>query len=128
MTTSVHKIYVDSSPKGQVRWFDETTGEIGKHRLGKGRSVHEAELSAVAKALEDALSKVDEGDKLELYCDREVVVKQLNHEAGISEKQVLALTDKIWSMSYRAKHDKRIDVRFLWVSRKKNPAGKMLGV
>ena len=124
----VQRVYVDSSPKGEVRWFNETTGQIGRHRVGKGRSVHEAELFALTKALEDVLPKMGNDDKLELYCDREVVVKQLNHQAGIRDKSVLRMTDKIWNLAYKVKEESKIEVKFLWVSRKKNPAGKMLGV
>ncbi len=124
----IQRIYVDSSPKGETRWFNETTREIGKHRLGKGKNVHEAELSAVLTAAEDVLPKVAKDDTVELFSDREVVVRQLNHEAGIKEKAVLKMADKIWGLAYRAKQEKGVEVRFLWVSRKKNPAGKMLGV
>ena len=90
--------------------------------------MHEAELFALTKALEDVLPKMGNDDKLELYCDREVVVKQLNHQAGIRDKSVLRMTDKIWNLAYKVKEESKIEVKFLWVSRKKNPAGKMLGV
>ncbi len=72
--------------------------------------------------------KLGERESLELYCDREVVVNQLNHKAGIKEKAILKMADKVWNIAYQARQEKEIEVRFLWVSRKENPAGKMLGV
>jgi len=125
---SLHKIYVDSSPKGEVRWYNSTTGEIGKHKMGKGKGVHEAEFLAVQRALEDTLKRLREKEAVEIYCDRKVVVDQLNHIAGIKETAVLEMADKVWNMAYRANHDRGIDIKFQWVSRKVNPAGKMLGV
>jgi ribonuclease HI len=124
----LHQVYVDSSPKGELRWIDRATNEIGKHRIGKGKAVHEAEFQAVMIALDDVLKRLSEKETVELYCDRQVVVNQLNHEAGIKEKTILKMADKIWKLALQARKEKEIEVRFLWVSRKKNPAGKMLGV
>jgi ribonuclease HI len=103
------------------------TNEIGRHRIGKGKEVHEAEFLAVVKALDDLLKKLGAKEMVDLYCDRRVVVDQLNHKAGIKEKTILKLADKVWNLSSQARKEKEIEVRFLWVSRKENPAGKMLG-
>jgi len=125
----LHQIYVDSSPeKGELRWIDKTTGEIGRHKIRKGRGVHEAEFLAIVRALTDIMSKLQEGDGVDLYSDRQVVVNQLNHIAGIREKAILKMADVVWATAFRAKQEKGIEVRFLWASRKNNPAGKMLGV
>jgi len=125
----LHQVYVDSSPeKGELRWMDKITGEIGRHRIGKGKGVHEAEFLAIVRALDDIMSKLQEGDGVELYSDRQVVVNQLNHIAGIKEKAILKMADGAWATAFRAKQEKRIEVKFLWTSRKNNPAGKMLGV
>ncbi len=125
---SVNRIYVDSSPKGEARWYNPTTGEIGKHRISREKSVHEAEYLTIVRALEDNLEKFSSEDRVEIYCDRETVIRQLNHEAGIKEKPVLRLADRAWSIAYKSKQEKNIETKFLWVSRKNNPAGKMLGV
>ena len=63
---SLHKIYVDSSPKGEVRWYNSTTGEIGKHKMGKGKGVHEAEFLAVQRTLEDTLKRLREKEAVEI--------------------------------------------------------------
>ena len=123
----LHQVYVDSSPKGEVRWIDRATNEIGRHRIGKGKNVHEAEFQALMISLSDVLKRLGEKEMVELYCDRQVVVNQLNHKAGIKEKTILRLADKVWNLAFQARQEKEIEVRFLWVSRKGNPAGKMLG-
>ena len=111
-----------------MRWMDKSTGEIGRHKIRKGKSVHEAEFLAVLRAVEDVLPKLGEKEGLELYSDREVVVSQLNHKAGVRHKVILKMADRVWSLIFQAKQERGIDVKFLWVSRKTNPAGKMLGV
>jgi ribonuclease HI len=123
----LNKIYTDSS-NDETRWYNPTSGEIRRHRIAKERSVHETEYLAIIRVLEDSLEKFSSGDEMEIYCDRETVVKQLNHVAGIKEKQVRKLADRAWSLAYRFKQDKKIETKFLWVSRKNNPTGKMLGV
>ncbi len=111
-----------------MRWFDRATNEIGRHRIGKERDVHEAEFLAVMMALDDILRRLGEREMVELYCDRQVVVNQLNHKAGIKEKTILKIADKVWNLAFQARKEKEIEVKFLWVSRKDNPAGKMLGI
>lgn len=108
--------------------MDKTTGEIGRHRIRKGKGVHEAEFLAIVRTLDDIMSKLREGDGVELYSDRQVVVNQLNHIAGIKEKAILKMADAVWATAFRAKQEMGIEVMFLWASRKNNPAGKMLGV
>ncbi len=127
MRNVLHQVYVDSSPKGELRWIDTATNEIGRHRIGKGRGVHEAEFQALMVALDDTLQRLRDKETVELYCDRQVVVNQLNHKAGIKEKTILKMADKVWNLAFQARKEKEIEVRFLWVSRKENPAGKMLG-
>ena len=123
-----YRIYVDSSEKGETRWYNETTGEFRKHRMGTKRTLHEAESLAVVRAVKDNVVKISSGDNLEICCDRETVVNQLNHKAGIKDDSVRKLADSAWLLSYKAKLEKNVGVKFVWVSRKNNPAGKMLGI
>ena len=123
-----YRIYVDSSTNGEMRWYNETTGEFRKHRMSADRPLHEAEHLAVVRAIKDNIAKISSGDKIEICCDRETVVSQLNHKAGIKEDSVRKLADTIWSIEYKSKLEKNVEVKIVWVSRKNNPAGKMLGV
>jgi len=48
------QVYIDSSPeKGELRWMNRANGEIGRHKIRKDKSVHEAESLAVLRAVED---------------------------------------------------------------------------
>jgi hypothetical protein len=56
-----------------------------------------------------------------LVCsDNEVVVKQLSRQYHIANEKLRKLAQQIWQMT------QNVDVKFEWVSRKDNPAGKML--
>lgn len=56
-----------------------------------------------------------------LICsDNEVVVKQLSRQYHIGNDRLRKLAQRVWDMT------KNIDVKFQWVSRRENPAGKML--
>src|SRR5438128_1358431 len=105
----LHQVFVDSSPKGELRWIDRTTNEIGRHRIGKGKAIHEAEFQAVLTALGDILKRLTEKETVELYCDRQVVVNQLNHKAGIREKTILKMADKVWNLAFQARKEKEIE-------------------
>src|SRR2546426_6871650 len=105
----LHQVYVDSSPKGKLRWIDRATNEIGRHRIGKERGVHEAEFLAVVAALDNLLKRLGQKGTVELYCDRQVVVNQLNHRAGIREKTILKMADKVWSLAFQARKEKEIE-------------------
>ena len=75
-------------------------------------------------ALVDVLKILGEKETVELYCDREVVVDQLNHKAGIKEKATLKMADNIWKLALQARKEKAIEIRFLWVSRKGIPQAR----
>jgi hypothetical protein len=123
-----YRIFVDSSGNGEMRWYNEMTGEFRKRKVSTKKTLHELESLAVVRAIKDSLAKASSGDKIEICCDRETVVNQLNHKAGIKDDSVRTLADSAWSLSYKAKLEKNVEVKFVWVSRKNNPAGKMLGV
>lgn len=56
-----------------------------------------------------------------LVCsDNETVVKQLSREYHIGADNLRKLAQQVWQMC------NNVEVKFQWVSRKENPAGKML--
>ena len=56
-----------------------------------------------------------------LVCsDNEVVVKQLSREFHIGNDRLRKLAQRVWQMT------KNVEVKYCWVSRKENLAGKML--
>lgn len=59
-----------------------------------------------------------------VYSDSLNTVRQLNHEHAINNEALRELAMQCWS-EIAGFGDRRLSVR--WVSRKENPAGKMLG-
>ncbi len=55
-----------------------------------------------------------------VYCDNEVVVKQLSREFHIDNDRIRKLTQQIWNMC------QNVDVKFQWVRRDDNLAEKIL--
>ena len=55
-----------------------------------------------------------------VLCDNQVVVNQLSRQYHIGDDKLRKLAQTIWQMT------RNLDVKFEWVSRKDNPAGKML--
>lgn len=53
-------------------------------------------------------------------CDNEVVVKQLSRQYHIGNDRLRKLAQQVWQMT------KNVEVKYQWVSRKENLAGKML--
>lgn len=53
-------------------------------------------------------------------CDNEVVVKQLSREYHIGNDKLRKLAQRVWQMT------KNVDVKYQWIPRAENLAGKML--
>lgn len=114
-------VYVDGSgkPKSMYCYYVVENGNI-KCLKGKELTNNQAEYLAIKIALEDLL-KIDR--ELVIYSDSLNTLKQLNHEYSINNDRLRELALEIWSLisKYNAK------VRFEWVDRRHNLAGKILG-
>jgi len=108
------KVYTDGSGNGKYSFFIEETNET-KFFIRKDITNNQAEYLAVLEAL-----KHTTGDT-EIYSDSELLVKQLKHEWSIKDDKLRKLTVKIWKMMEKRK------VNFVWISRERNKAGKLLG-
>lgn len=117
MKRTKHRIYTDGSGDGRVAWFNETTGESWSGRQ-EGVTNNEAEYLAVCSALQSATAK-----DLEILSDSKLVVSQLNREWHIKDGKLRALFDK----AQKLVRERQLNAKFVWVPRKKNPAGKYLG-
>jgi ribonuclease HI len=113
----IHRIYTDGSGDGRMAWFNETTGE---HWSGSehGITSNEAEYTAVHVALEAAKTK-----DIEILSDSKLVVNQLNREWHIKDDRMRELFDKVQALI----RERGLKVKFTWVPREENPAGKYLG-
>lgn len=113
-------IYVDAGYRmesgGHIAWFNETTGQPFHTKLDCADSFR-CELQAVFRALEDHKEALE----IAILLDNRTVADQLNRKAGINDDDIRDLCFKIWNLARGKK------VRFLWIERKQNKAGKMLG-
>ncbi len=70
-----------------------------------------------------ALNKfVDLNDQVTIYSDSKNTVNQLNHEFAINNEQLRILAREAWNIM-----GKFSNLSIVWISRKENLAGKMLG-
>ena len=116
-------IYVDAGYRegvgGHISWFNETTGK----RFYEKRDCKDSfrcEYEAILRALEDH-EEIIESNEINILMDNQTVANQLNNKFGINQNDTRDTALKIWDMSGGK------NVRFLWIPRKQNKAGKMLG-
>ena len=74
-------------------------------------------------AIISALNKyVGSNDEITIYSDSKNTVNQLNHEFAINNEQLQSLAQEAWSII-----GKFPNLSIVWIPRKENLAGKMLG-
>ena len=136
------KIYTDANPTMIVYYIDG--GGSGHQSLPPQYTIMEAEYMAIIFGLNEFFvrwNKELDARQYEhmqkvaspsqetkrplpppiLICsDNEVVVKQLSRQYHIANDRLRKLAQQIWKMT------ERIEVKFEWVSRKENLAGKIL--
>ena len=108
-------IYCDANPK----MCAIVVGEMGNggtsiEEFGTELTNNEAEYTAVIRALEDF------PDATEIRTDSQLVVQQLNHKWHIKEDRLRSLAQRVWELVGSR------NVKFTWVPRKENLAGKAL--
>jgi len=65
---------------------------------------------------------VGSNDEITIYSDSKNTVNQLNHEFAINNEQLRSLAQEAWSII-----GKFSNLSIVWIPRKENLAGKMLG-
>ncbi len=113
-------IYVDGSggTNSGYGYFVKETGESfyeKKHGLTNNQAEYLALISALKK-------HVDSNDEITIYSDSKNTVNQLNHEFAINNEELRNLAREAWGII-----GKFSNLSIVWVPRKKNLAGKMLG-
>ena len=113
-------VYVDGSG-GPNSAYGYLVTESGKtfYKSRSGLTNNQAEYMAIISALEEF---ADSKDDITIFSDSKVVVSQLNHEYAINNPLLRELARSAWNIM--AGHQ-NFSIR--WISRKENPAGKMLG-
>ena len=113
-------IYVDGSggTNSGYGYFVKETGESfyeKKSDLTNNQTEYLAIISALNKY-------VDSSDEITIYSDSKNTVNQLNHEFAINNEVLRNLAREAWVII-----GKFSNLSIVWVSRKENLAGKMLG-
>lgn len=115
-------IYVDGSgaPKGKYGYFVEETGKSYVHK-DDSITNNEAEYLAILQLFIDKVIRPNEENIV--YSDSQLIVNQINHTYAINNEKLRSFATKIWE----DKVNYNYNIRFEWVPRKENKAGKLLG-
>ena len=113
-------VYVDGSggPNGGFGFFVKETGESFYEKKSEITN-NQAEYMAIISALKKF---VDTDNEITIYSDSKNTVNQLNHEFAINNEKLRDLARESWIII--AKFSK---LSIVWIPRKENLAGKMLG-
>ncbi len=113
-------IYVDGSggTNSGYGYFVKETGE-SFYEKESGLTNNQAEYLAIIYALK---KYVDSSDKITIYSDSKNTVNQLNHEFAINNEILRNLAREAWGII-----GKFSNLSIVWISRKENLVGKMLG-
>lgn len=113
-------VYVDGSggPNGGFGFFVKETGE-SFYEKKPDITNNQAEYMAIISALNKF---VNSNDEITIYSDSKNTVNQLNHEFAINNEQLRDLAREAWTVMSRFSN-----LSIIWIPRKENLAGKMLG-
>ncbi len=113
-------VYVDGSggPNSGFGYFVKETGESFYEKKPELTN-NQAEYMAIISALNKYVSS---NDDITIYSDSKNTVNQLNHEFAINNEQLRSLAQEAWGII-----GKFSNLSIVWIPRKENLAGKMLG-
>ena len=113
-------VYVDGSggSNGGFGFFVKETGESFYEKKPEITN-NQAEYLAIILALK---KYVDTNDEITIYSDSKNTVNQLNHEFAINNEKLRDLARESWVIIARFSN-----LLIVWIPRKENLAGKMLG-
>jgi|TARA_B000000475_G_scaffold256593_1_gene237179 ribonuclease HI len=113
-------VYVDGSggPNGGFGFFVKETGESFYEKKPEITN-NQAEYMAIISALKKFL---DTDNEIIIYSDSKNTVNQLNHEFAINNEKLRDLARESWLII-----GKFSNLSIVWIPRKENLAGKMLG-
>jgi len=113
-------IFVDGSggSNSGYGYFVKETGE-SFYEKKPDLTNNQAEYLAIISALNKF---VDSKDEITIFSDSKNTVNQLNHEFAINNEQLRNFARQSWSIIAKFP-----DLSIVWIPRKENLAGKMLG-
>ena len=113
-------VYVDGSggPNGGFGYFVKETGESFYEKKPEITN-NQPEYMAIIAALKKF---ADTGEEIIIFSDSKNTISQLNHEFAINNEKLRELAREAWAIV-----GKFSKLTLLWIPRKENLAGKMLG-
>ena len=113
-------VYVDGSggSNGGFGFFVKETGE-SLYEKKSNITNNQAEYLAIISALKKF---VDNDEEITIFSDSKNTVNQLNHEFAINNEKLRDLARESWLII-----GKFSNLSIVWIPRKENLAGKMLG-
>lgn len=113
-------VYVDGSGghNGGFGFFVKETGESFYEKKPEITN-NQAEYLAIISALNKF---ADSNDEITIFSDSKNTVNQLNHEFAINNEKLRDLARQAWNVM-----GKFSNLSIVWIPRKENLAGKMLG-
>ncbi len=118
-----HVIYTDGASKKEgnfIAWVDDTTNEEFSGR-SQGKDIFRCEYLAIIHALQNNKT-LQMNHEIEIRCDNEAVVKQLNGEYNMNEEDI-----REYAMAIRKIAKNYASVSYTWIPTKENKAGRILG-
>ncbi len=118
-----HAIDTDGASKKEgnfIAWVDDTAKEEFADR-SQGKDIFRCEYLAIIHALQNNKT-LKFGDEIEIRCDNESVVRQLNGEYNINEEDIRG-----YVMLIRKIAKNFAKVSFVQIHSEENKAGKLLG-
>ncbi len=111
-------VYVDGSggPTGGFGYFVKETRESFYEKKSEITN-NQAEYMAIIAALKNL-----NNEEITIFSDSKNTIYQLNHEFAINNEKLRELAREAWTLM-----GKFPKITLLWVPRKENLAGKMLG-
>jgi len=114
-------VYTDGSGKGKYGYVIMTEDNLETIDFDiveePGITNNQAEYKGILKALQDIFPE----RAVRIHSDSQLVINQLNHEWHIKNDDLRKLAMQIWELC------KGRQVEFVWIPRKQNKAGKLLG-
>ncbi|MFB5608728.1 MAG: RNase H family protein [Nitrosarchaeum sp.] len=116
----VVNVYVDGSggPNGGYGYFVKETGESFYEKKPEITN-NQAEYLAIIAVLKNFANSTEE---IMIFSDSKNTISQLNHEFAINNDRLRELAREAWALIGTFPK-----ITLLWVPRKENLAGKMLG-
>lgn len=122
-------LYVDASP---TKWAfvleAEPEGDelpkvvlMGVNDFEREYTSNEGEYEAVVRALRQLANSEDKPKVLNVFSDSKLVVNQVNSEWHVKKASLVRKVEAVWDVANQFK-----TIRFRWVPRRKNRAGKLL--